>query len=98
MFDNLATRKMAILRQAIAVRQTQGFEPAAAIITNGEGKRVMDAARAVVAQMQTEEDRLWRERVLEQRDQANRVAAISVGALAIASTLLVLATLYVTRG
>jgi CHASE3 domain sensor protein len=97
-FENLAQRRMAFLREGIAARQDKGFDAAAAQLGNGEGKRVMDAARAVIARMQTEEDRLWRERGLAQRDQATRTAVMSIGALAIALVLLVMATVYVARG
>jgi CHASE3 domain sensor protein len=96
MFDNLASRKMAILQRAIAARQTHGFDAAAALISTGEGQRVMNAARDVVAQMLMEEDRLWQERGLEQRDQATRTAAMSISALAIALVLLVIATVTVS--
>lgn len=96
-FENLAARKMAILRTGIAIRQERGFEAAVDVVASGEGKRVMDAARMVVAQMQAEEDRLWRERGLEQREQATRTAVMSIGALAIAVVLLVMATIYVAR-
>ena len=95
-FENLASRRIEQLRRGIALRRSKGFDLAHLPIT-GEGKRVMDAARDVIAQMQTEEDRLWHERGLEQREQATRTAAISIGALAIAVVLLVMATLYVTR-
>ena len=93
MFENLANRRMAILRDGIAARQEYGFAEAAQVISNGEGKRVMDAARTLVAQMLSEEDRLWRERGLEQREQATRTAAVTIGALGVAVVLLVIATL-----
>jgi CHASE3 domain sensor protein len=97
MFEQLVQRRLTTLRRAMKVRQEAGAEGAADIVRGGEGKRIMDAARDVVAQMVAEEDRLWREQGLEQREQATRAAAVSVGALAIAFVLLVVATLYVVR-
>lgn len=96
-FENLASRKMAVLQQAIAARQQRGFESAAALVANGEGKRIMDAARMITAQMLAEEDRLWRERGLEQRDQATRTEIVSIVAVVVAVVLLVIATVYVSR-
>jgi CHASE3 domain sensor protein len=96
-FEGLAQRKMMILRDGIAARQEDGFEAAAQIVSAGEGKRVMDAARVVVSQMLAEEDRLWHDRGLVQRDQANRVAVAGVGGLGAAFVLLMVATIFVRR-
>jgi len=97
MFEQLAERRIATLRRGIKARQDAGPDGAANVVRTGEGKRIMDAARDVVAQMVAEEDRLWRESGLEARDQATRAAAVSVGALGIAFVLLVIATLYTVR-
>jgi methyl-accepting chemotaxis protein len=96
-FEGLAHRKMMILRDGIAARQEDGFDAAAAIVAAGEGKRVMDASRVVVSQMLAEEDRLWHDRGLAQRDQANRVAVAGLGGLGAAFALLVIAIVFVAR-
>jgi len=96
-FEGLANRKMMILREALAARQEYGFDAAAQIIAGGEGKRVMDAARVVVSQMLSEEDRLWHERGLAQREQATRVAVAGIAGLGAAFALLVIATVFVRR-
>jgi len=98
MFENLAARRMTILREGISARQEYGFDAAAQVVASGEGRRIMDAARDTVAQMIAEEDRLWRERGLEQRDKNTRVATVSIGALAAALVMLVIATMFVAKG
>ncbi len=96
-FERLAERRITILREGVAARNEYGFESAAQIVGQGEGKRVMDSAREVVAQILQEEDRLWQERGLAQRDRANAVAAASIGSLVLAFVLLVIATVFVAR-
>jgi CHASE3 domain sensor protein len=96
-FERLAERRLTILREGVAARNDYGFESAAQIVSNGEGKRVMDAARATVSQILQEEDRLLRERGLAQRDRSNAVAAASLGSLLLAFVLLVIATFFVAR-
>jgi len=96
-FERLAERRMTILREGIGARNEYGFESAAQIVSNGEGKRVMDAARATIGQILQEEDRLWRERGLAQRDRSNAVAAASLGSHVLAFVLLVIATFFVAR-
>ena len=96
-FERLANRRLTILREGIAARREYGFDAAAQVISGGEGKRVMDAARATIAQILSEEDRLWRDRGLAQRERANAVAAASLGSLILAFALLVIATVFVAR-
>jgi CHASE3 domain sensor protein len=96
-FEGLADRRMAIIRDAISARQNGGFEAAAKIVAAGEGKRVMDAARTVVTRMLSEEDRLWHERGLAQRDHETAVAISSIALLAAAFAVLVIATFFVAR-
>ena len=96
-FEGVADRRLAVLREGIGMRREQGLEAAANLIATGEGNRLMDAARNVVAQMVAEEDRLSRERGLAQRDRATAVATASLGSLAVAFALLVIATFFVAR-
>ena len=97
MFERLAERRITILRDGVAARSEHGFESAAQVVSNGEGKRVMDSARDVIAQILQEEDRLWQERGLAQRERANAVATASIGSLVLAFVLLVIATFFVAR-
>jgi CHASE3 domain sensor protein len=96
-FEDLTTRRLTMLRDGIAARDESGFEAGAKHVSSGEGKRVMDAARAIVQQMLAEEDHLWRERGLEQRDREKAVATASVASLALAFLFLVAATFFIAR-
>ncbi len=96
-FENLAARRMMILREGISARQEYGFDAAAQMISSGEGKRVMDSARNTIGQIIGEEDRLFQERRLSQRDQNTRTAVMTIGALAVALILLTFATFLASR-
>lgn len=97
MFESLAERRLSVLREGITARQEHGFDAAAQVIVSGEGKRIMDAARGAIGQILDEEDRLWRERGLAQRDRAKAVATASIGSVVLAFVLLLVATFFVAR-
>ena len=96
-FEGVALRRLAMLREGILARQEYGFDGAAQVVASGEGRRLMNAARDTVAKIIAEEDRLWRERGLEQRDRETAVATASVASLAAAFALLVVATIFIAR-
>jgi len=54
--NSLANQKEGELRQTIELRRTQGAQAALAIVLTGEGKRTMEAIRAVCDQMRRNED------------------------------------------
>ena len=54
----VAGRRLDLLRQAIALRRSGDVAAAASIVSQGEGKRLMDQARGVVAGMRAAEDAL----------------------------------------
>ncbi len=68
--ESLVRLRLARLKEIIDVRRTQGFEPAQALIVAGEGKEQMDAVRALITRMETDENALLRER----RQNADRSA------------------------
>ena len=83
--------KLAELKSTLAVRESQGLQPALKIVTSDRGKAEMDAIRAELIDMRQEESSLRRQRVAEMAD-ANRSAWISgllSGALGIVLTLIV---------
>jgi PAS domain S-box-containing protein len=49
--NDLAARKVAAMEVGIDARQTQGLQAGIAVVSGGEGKRLMDEVRAVVARM-----------------------------------------------
>ncbi len=61
------------LAETVALRRTQGFEAARAVVASDRGKAAMDAIRADVETMEQEEQRL-RNRRLAETDDAFRVA------------------------
>ncbi|HEX8436213.1 CHASE3 domain-containing protein [Archangium sp.] len=54
----LIDQKMASLSANIELRRTQGFEAAMATVNSGEGARLMDSIRTLVAQMRKQEEEL----------------------------------------
>jgi PAS domain S-box-containing protein len=59
--QNLLKGKLDFNRSVIELRRTQGLNVASAKIRAGEGKRIMDEARIIVARMKDEENRLLKE-------------------------------------
>ncbi|RKP43891.1 sensor histidine kinase [Trinickia fusca] len=83
----LLDRKQVELASVIAVRQTQGFEAAQAIVQNDTGRQFMDRARAIVEDM---EATVREQTTLRQAHASNtRDTAITMGFASGALTLLV---------
>ena len=76
--EPLATHKLSELARTVEMRRTAGFEPTQKVIAAGEGKRAMDDIRAVMAQMDNEEQDLLRQRTAEAESAAStgRVAIV----------------------
>jgi len=89
----LADVKLTELAEALDERRRSGFAAAQAVVATNLGKRTMDDMRAVVARMQTREDRLLAARTAqaEQSYQVARLARLTMAGLA----LLVLTALFV---
>jgi PAS domain S-box-containing protein len=71
----LAAKKLAELRQTIALRRGGNPEAALEVVRTDEGKRVMDQARRVAAAMEAEEDRLLDERLAAARSAVRNTVA-----------------------
>lgn len=63
--EPLIVHKLDELKHAIDLRRSAGFEPTQRLIAQGEGKRTMDAIRAVMAQVESNERDLLRQRAAE---------------------------------
>jgi len=70
--EPLIASKLAVLKQTIDLRRTQGFDAALAVVNNGSGKAVMDQIRGVLADADKEETDL-----LTQRNAATEQSATS---------------------
>ena len=58
----LVASKLAWLKRAIDLRRSAGFEPAVKLMSEGEGKRVMDVLRRVLGEMKAAEQELLKRR------------------------------------
>ncbi len=66
----ITARRLAVLDTAIALRRRDGATAAAMLIREGSGRRLMDSARTVFSEIETEAHRLLDERSMrEQSDQ-----------------------------
>ena len=52
---DVAQRRLSQLQRVIDLRQTQGFDAAAALVRSGAGKQTMDSARAEISRLQDEQ-------------------------------------------
>ncbi len=95
--EGLIDRRLIILREGIAARRESGFPAAAERVQQGEGKRVMDTARASVARILSEEDRLMVGRAQAQEQRTRQVLNASVGGLSAAFLVLVAAIAFMAR-
>jgi CHASE3 domain sensor protein len=57
-----AARRFSLIAESIRLRRESGFAAAQAVVATGEGKRMMDEMRAIVARMQAREEALLGER------------------------------------
>ena len=68
--EGLIDRRLAMLAEVLTALRAGGLPAATGRLQQNEGKRVMDAAREVVAQILAEEDRLLAQRSAEQQARA----------------------------
>jgi methyl-accepting chemotaxis protein len=60
--EPLVAEKLAELKQTIDLRHKEGFAPSAKVVAAGEGKKIMDSMRQLLAQMEQEERELLKQR------------------------------------
>ena len=76
----LVAAKLAELKQTIALRETQGFLAASAVVTTQAGKKIMDEIRALVAQAEAHEAQLLKERVaIHAADYRRTMQSVTLG-------------------
>ena len=93
----LIQRKATELGATIAARETRGFDVAARIVLNDEGKRVMDQIRTAIAAMGAEEQRLLTERTQREERAGQMAVFTTVGGLALALLLGIAATVLLNQ-
>ncbi|HUI69481.1 MAG TPA: CHASE3 domain-containing protein [Spirochaetia bacterium] len=88
--QSLAEAKFDELQETITLRKEKGLEAALRVVQTGKGKALMDSIRAVMAQMQREEEGLLkqREKNLEREALSRRIAMILGGIVALSFFLL----------
>jgi len=77
--EPLINRRLELAAQVVRVRQEQGFEAAQALVAGGEGRKTMEAVRAVIEKMDAVEVLL-----LKARGEVNRRGEASVHAWTVA--------------
>ncbi len=92
----LVDQRLAILQAGLQLARTGQRDAAANTVRQGEGKRTMDATRAVIGRMETAENVLLRQRVAESiRAQAGgRNSMVALGVLGLAWIILAGASLW----
>jgi two-component system sensor kinase FixL len=79
--ESVANEQISLNQQIIRIRNSDGFELASALIRTGQGRQVMDHARALTDLMEAEENRMLQARAAKQkRDQRLASLVIIVGA------------------
>ena len=86
--ETLTEKKLAELQKTIDLRRTKGLAAANQIVLGGEGKQWMDQIRAVLTDMQEEEDRIRALRNQEMNDALQRTSRIVVAGNVLSALLL----------
>ncbi|HKE16664.1 MAG TPA: CHASE3 domain-containing protein [Kofleriaceae bacterium] len=92
----LIDRKSEEMRHTIELRRT-GFEAAQASVAGGDGKRAMDQIRAVVAELDAEENRLLERRMADAASSASLTQAVSLWGTVIALIVVAIFGWVITR-
>jgi CHASE3 domain sensor protein len=94
----LIQTKLSELAETIETRRRDGFEPAARIIAEGRGKRMMEDIRGVVADMTASEQGLLKKRAAENEEASQQLSNVLVGGNAAAVLIIIVAAALVIRG
>ena len=80
--EPLVRERMAVMKRTLDLHSTQGFPDAAKAMSTGEGRELMARVRREVAQAQTEEERLLKERTaVKEADTRKTIWSLAVGGL-----------------
>ncbi|MEA2626723.1 MAG: two-component system, sensor histidine kinase and response regulator [Candidatus Binatota bacterium] len=96
--DAIVRRRVEFARRVIEVRDRSGFEAGADLVRTGEGERLMDEVRRLVARMIAEEQRLLGERIEASVRSADAAHHASVVTTAVAIGVTVLFWVVLTGG
>src|SRR5690606_28539156 len=98
--QSVGERKKAYLEETISIRRGSGAEAAQQVTATGRGKEIMDGFRAIVAEMESEEDELLVERrgtLLASLARTNLVVALTGGIAVLSGAIGVLLLLLFVR-
>ncbi len=95
--EPLITSKMSQLKQNIDARRSQGFDAAAQLVTDGTGKQYMDSIRAVLDQMDQQENDLLTQRAADVDATANGGKSAIVWGTVISLIFVIAAGFYLTH-
>ena len=95
--DSLAAAKLAELKRVIDVRKSGGLEPAAKMVSGGEGKRTMDDIRRVFEQIELNEKDLLAKRAADAQATAGTAKSVILYGTLLCLVFVILAGAYITR-
>ncbi|MEH2161330.1 MAG: response regulator [Nostoc sp.] len=93
----LLTERMAVMKDVIELRQSQGLEPAQKAILTDRGKQLMDQIQKVIQMMKTEENTLLKQRSERAKAAAQQTIASIVYSIPLFSLVLALIGFALTR-
>lgn len=92
LLEQKTAEKLGVIKQTIALRQTQGLESTQQLVLSGKGKKLMDQIRQIIAQMEKEENEILHSRTQESKASAKNT--ITTSSIAAILNLVLLALLY----
>jgi methyl-accepting chemotaxis protein len=95
--EPLIAVKLAELKETIALRKSKGFDAAVKVVRTDNGKKTMDDARKVIAEMGDEERMLLEQRSNEMKVTSNTTISVIVYGIPFAFALLILVGFWITR-
>ncbi|MFN6562216.1 MAG: response regulator [Nostoc sp. ChiSLP01] len=93
----LVTERMAVMKNVIELRQTQGLEVAQEAIKTDQGKRLMDQIQKLLQAMKNEENALLKQRSQRAQIAARQTLATIVYSIPLFAAILVLIGIILTR-
>ncbi|MDQ3705014.1 MAG: PAS domain S-box protein [Chloroflexota bacterium] len=95
--EGLIGLRLRTLEETLNVRETEGYEAAARIVSSGRGQRQMAAVRAMVADMEAEERRLLEERAAASDESSRGTIRASLVSVVLVGILLAIAYRVIKR-
>ena len=95
--EPLIARRLALLSQTIAARQSDGFEGALQVVVTDQGRQTMDDIRKVIGAIEDEEGTLLQQRDADAQASAWTATSIIVGGSVLAFVLVTISSVLVRR-